>query len=121
MEGEQPENGRRWIHTSGDHPKVISRKTLFDLSILLKGPPATLQCPPPEHDGAVAFRVPDMAELREVGGIARVECGTQPPLAIARIGRTSFAAYRPAANAPGGLEELMVEYVEETGVLRVRW
>jgi hypothetical protein len=121
MGSEQPDSGRRWIHTSGDHPKVISRKTLIDLTMLLKGPPAT---PPerhaasPESDGTLTLSLAEFPELRDVGGIARVECDNTS-LAIARIGRTSFAAYRPA-ETPSGLEELAVDYEEEDGVLRIR-
>ena len=122
MGSEHPDSGRRWIHTSGDHPKVISRKTLIDLTMLLKGPPAT---PPERHaasrerDGTLTLSLAALPELQDVGGIARVECDNQTSVAIARIGRTSFAAYRPAETS-SGLEELPVDYEEERGVLRLR-
>jgi hypothetical protein len=54
--------------------------------------------------------------LQAVGGILRVEHG-DGPLGIARIGRTSFVAYRLDAR---GLRQVPLELDEGAGTLHVQ-
>jgi hypothetical protein len=123
MRTEPRQNGHsQWVPLASNQGKLIARKTLTALTNLLNGQPQaapTRRRASPASDGSLIVSLDALPELSEVGGIARVECESQQPVAIARIGRCSFAAYRPV-EAMEGIEEVAVRYEEETGFLRVR-
>jgi hypothetical protein len=94
-----------------------------------------------EHEvgPSLQVRLAELPELQEVGGIARVDRENGQPVGIARVGRNSYAAYRPTEGDEssevtpskvnlravarelglGGLVELAVHYNETEGVLTV--
>jgi Rieske Fe-S protein len=66
---------------------------------------------PPVLDGGFTIRISDFPALEQVGGIARVDGNTANPLAVSRLGSTSFAAlsmicphagYKPISIQPDG-------------------
>jgi len=112
----------QWVPLASNQGKVIAHRTLTALTNLLNAQPEAVpeqRRALPASDGSLIVSLDAFPELSEVGGVARVECESQRPVAIARIGRCSFAAYRPAP-AEMGIEELAIAYEEDAGVLRVK-
>jgi hypothetical protein len=89
---------------------------------------------------ALVVTLSELPELDAVGGIARLDLDGEPPVGIARVGRKSYAAYRPAEIGVGtitttepradlraiarelgleGLVELAVVYDEVAGTLTI--
>lgn len=67
--------------------------------------------PPPVIEQPVGIRIADYPALQQVGGIARVDAGTSSPIAVSRLGQSSFAAlsmvcphagYQPISIVSGG-------------------
>lgn len=98
MEDHQPRRSGRieWVplaRTSG----MIARPTLTALQDVL-----TAEDERPAHHvpGAsqrtVTIALSEHPELGEVGGIARLDREGGPPIGVARVGQSSYAAYRPA-------------------------
>jgi len=123
MRTEPRESGRnQWVPLAGDQHKVIARKTLSALTALLADSPTAVRAghrASPEPDGTLVLRLTDLPELAKLGGIARVEPARWAPVAIARIGRSTFAAYQ-TRDAADGIREVSVWYDEQAGTLRLR-
>jgi hypothetical protein len=62
------------------------------------------------------IRLDEHPPLTEVGGVARIERGAEGDVAVARIGRTSFVAYR---LDEAGLRQLRVDLDVAAGTLSV--
>ena len=107
----------RWVPTDLDPRKMIAVSTLDAVRTLLRAP--LLAAPPlaTTPDGGVIVRVGDLPPLHAVGGVVRVDDRACGPVGIARIGRTSFVAFRLAAD---GLRQVPVELDEAAGTLRVQ-
>ncbi len=102
--------GPRWVISQSQ--KIVAGRTLVAVKAALR-----------EAGGQAAVdarevRVPLAAvpELQSVGGIARV-AGPGTPVAIARVGRVSYVAYRLTQDA---LEELEVELDPAGTTLTIR-
>jgi hypothetical protein len=94
---------------------MIAEPTLNAVRALLR---ARIRAASPHasSNGTVTVRVSEHPSLDEVGGVVRVDDATSGPLGIARIGRTSFVAYRLDAD---GLRQLPMEVDAGSGTLRV--
>jgi Rieske Fe-S protein len=75
------------------------------------GGPAGPTVAPPIDGGPFTIAIADFPPLANVGGIARVDGGSATPIAVARLGASSFVAmsmicphagYRPISIVPGG-------------------
>ena len=75
------------------------------------GPDGVAPAPPPTIDTALTIRIADYPALQSVGGIARISSPASNPLAVSRIGPSTFAAlslicphagYKPLDITSGG-------------------
>jgi hypothetical protein len=102
-----------WIPTDLDPRKMIAVPTLNAVRAVLSRGPQWWRAQPL---APITVKVDDHPLLTEVGGVARVADGPGGGVAVARIGRTSFVAYRLDDE---GLRELRVQLDEARGTLRV--
>jgi hypothetical protein len=105
----------RWVPTELDPSKMIAVPTLEAVRAVLRGQ-AEARSRQRAHGGVIEVRVDDHPPLTEVGGVARIDRGPAGGVAVARIGRTSFVAYRLDA---GALHELPVAVDATAGTLSV--
>lgn len=106
----------RWIPTELDPRKMIASPTLDAVRALLRAH-AAMGSRTAQPGARVRVRVEEHPPLSEVGGVARVDDGSRGAVAVARIGRTSFVAYRLDA---AGLRQLPVDLDPHDGSLEVR-
>lgn len=94
----------QWIPTELDPRKMIAVPTLEAVRALLRA--AAVRAPQrPSKSQPIEVRIDEHPTLTQTGGVARIDQGAAAPVAIARVGRTSFVAYR---LEPTGLRELRV-------------
>jgi len=96
----------------------VARPTLLALGRLLRGEAArdgSPAAPAPEVSAGEAIPLSAVPGLADIGGVAKVETGDSE-LGIARVGRNSFVGFR---LSDAELEEVAVEYDDQTGTLRI--
>lgn len=96
----------------------VARPTLLALGRLLRGEAArdgSPAAPAPEVSAGEAIPLSAVPGLADIGGVAKVETG-DAELGIARVGRNSFVGFR---LSDAELEEVAVEYDDQTGTLRI--
>ncbi len=100
----------RWVVSQSQ--KIVAGRTLVAMKAALREPGGEAVAQARE------VRVPlaEVPALGDVGGIARV-AGPGTPVAIARVGRVSYVAYRLVQDA---LEELEVELDPAGTTLTIR-
>jgi|GEM_PF-1691075 len=97
-----------------DHT-MIARRTLRLVRALLKEAHI--------HRSAVGVQrstwpLVDIPELDAVGGVVQLKGVPGEPIVVARVGRSSYAAFRLGAD-PQEVEQVPMEYDEETRRLRM--
>jgi hypothetical protein len=92
--------------------KVVAGRTLMALKAVLR---EAISAPGVPGTSQVLVPLAEHAALGEVGGIVQLP-GPGSPIAVARIGRTSYVAYRLSDNL---LEELALDYDEAAGAIVV--
>lgn len=100
----------RWVISQSQ--KIVAGRTLVALKAALSEPGGVGVA----HAHEVKVPLAEVPELHSVGGIARV-AGPGTPVAIARVGRVSYVAYRLSRDA---LEELEVELDPAGTILTIR-
>jgi Rieske Fe-S protein len=110
-----------WWRESPDRRAFIARSVLASVAALLSqacgdgqiGGLAPEGEAPPPVGGTLVVTLADFPALGAVGGIARVDEGTASPIAVARLGTSSYAAfsmicphagYRPIGIVTGGFK-----------------
>lgn len=113
------ENRVPWIASVFRPGYKVARPTILALGRLLRGEASRDGTPPPpasEVASVDAIPLSAVPALADIGGVAKIETGDHAELGIARVGRTSFVGFR---LSDAELEEVPVEYDDQTGTLRV--
>jgi hypothetical protein len=97
-----------------DHT-MIARRTLRLVRALLKEAHGNPNPVPPERS---TWPLVDIPELDAVGGVVQLKGAKGEPIVVARVGRSSYAAFRLGAD-PQEVEQVLMEYDEETRRLRL--
>ena len=106
-------SGQEWVRLE-DHT-VIARRTLRLVRALLR---EALENPTFLGPDRSSWPLVDIPELDAVGGVVRLNDPKGEPIVVARVGRSSYAAFRLGADARE-VERVPVEYNEETRRLRM--
>jgi len=108
-----PRSSQDWVMLP-DHT-VIARRTLRLVRVLLKEAHAR---PAPVTADRSTWALVDIPELDAVGGVVQLKDARGGPIVVARVGQSSYAAFRLGAD-PQEVEQVPMEYDEEARRLRL--
>jgi len=102
-----PRSSQDWVMLPDQ--TVIARRTLRLVRALLKEAHSNPAVSPDRS----SWPLVDIPELDSVGGVVQLKGAKGEPIVVARVGRSSYAAFRLAAD-PQEVEQVPMEYDEET-------